>query len=146
MTGFHGFGATAALRERAGPNVAFLGMVDDATMAERFARCRALVFPGVELTWNAATCGPHRDNPRMIRLMVGLGNPGPEYEGTRQQRPVAPHGRVPTGRQGSRRCGGRNAGVVINGIHDARVAVLRADILDLMRCIGRAAQRAAPAE
>ena len=43
-----GGGATAALRERAGPNVAFLGMVDDATMAERFARCRALVFPGVE--------------------------------------------------------------------------------------------------
>ncbi len=43
-----GGGATASLRERAGPNVTFLGTVDDATMADRFAKCRALVFPGVE--------------------------------------------------------------------------------------------------
>lgn len=43
-----GGGASAALKEKAGPNVTFLGMVDDATMEENFARCRALVFPGVE--------------------------------------------------------------------------------------------------
>lgn len=43
-----GGGVTPDLRERAGPNVTFLGVVDDATMAERFAGCRALVFPGVE--------------------------------------------------------------------------------------------------
>lgn len=43
-----GGGASAALKEKAGPNVTFLGMVDDATMEEHFARCRALVFPGVE--------------------------------------------------------------------------------------------------
>jgi glycosyltransferase involved in cell wall biosynthesis len=43
-----GDGASRALKERAGPNVHFLGAVDDATMEDHFARCRALVFPGVE--------------------------------------------------------------------------------------------------
>jgi glycosyltransferase involved in cell wall biosynthesis len=43
-----GSGAPRALKERAAPNVRFLGAVDDATMADHFARCRALVFPGVE--------------------------------------------------------------------------------------------------
>jgi glycosyltransferase involved in cell wall biosynthesis len=43
-----GEGASAALRRRAGPNITFLGAVDDATMAHHFAHCRALVFPGIE--------------------------------------------------------------------------------------------------
>lgn len=43
-----GEGATPALRRRAGPNITFLGAVDDATMAHHFAHCRALVFPGIE--------------------------------------------------------------------------------------------------
>jgi glycosyltransferase involved in cell wall biosynthesis len=43
-----GDGAAARLRAAAGPNVRFLGAVDDATMAAWFARCRALVYPGVE--------------------------------------------------------------------------------------------------
>jgi glycosyltransferase involved in cell wall biosynthesis len=43
-----GAGADAALRGMAGPSVQFLGAVDDATMAHHFARCKALLFPGVE--------------------------------------------------------------------------------------------------
>lgn len=43
-----GEGVPPALRRQAGPNVCFLGAVDDRTMAEHFAHCRALVFPGVE--------------------------------------------------------------------------------------------------
>ncbi len=43
-----GGGAGKALRAAAAPNVRFLGVVDDATMAGWLARCRALVFPGVE--------------------------------------------------------------------------------------------------
>lgn len=43
-----GSGASPALREKAGPNVRFLGAVDDATMERHFAECRALIFPGVE--------------------------------------------------------------------------------------------------
>ena len=43
-----GDGATDRLRARAGPTVRFLGPVDDAAMAAWLARCRALVFPGVE--------------------------------------------------------------------------------------------------
>ncbi|MGI4777619.1 MAG: glycosyltransferase [Janthinobacterium lividum] len=43
-----GAGATAALRRIAGPTVRFLGAVDDATMTHHFARCKALLFPGVE--------------------------------------------------------------------------------------------------
>lgn len=43
-----GEGADAALRRRAGPGIRFLGPVSDAAMAHHLARCRALVFPGVE--------------------------------------------------------------------------------------------------
>ncbi|MEP9356969.1 glycosyltransferase [Xanthobacter sp. KR7-65] len=43
-----GSGANKALRRMAGPNITFLGAVDDATMADYFARTRALVFPGIE--------------------------------------------------------------------------------------------------
>lgn len=43
-----GSGASQSLRDRAGPNVRFLGTVDDATMARYFSECRALIFPGVE--------------------------------------------------------------------------------------------------
>lgn len=43
-----GSGASAELKKKAGPNVQFLGAVDDATMAHHFARCKALIFPGVE--------------------------------------------------------------------------------------------------
>ena len=43
-----GSGASRALRERAGPNVRFLGAVDDAEMERHFASCQALIFPGVE--------------------------------------------------------------------------------------------------
>ncbi len=43
-----GGGASRAMRERAGTNVTFLGAVDDATLAFWFARCRALVHPGIE--------------------------------------------------------------------------------------------------
>jgi glycosyltransferase involved in cell wall biosynthesis len=43
-----GGGATRALKERAGPSVTFLGAVDDATLAFWYARCRALIHPGVE--------------------------------------------------------------------------------------------------
>jgi glycosyltransferase involved in cell wall biosynthesis len=43
-----GGGASPALRRLAGPNVEFLGAVDDATMTHHFAHCKALLFPGVE--------------------------------------------------------------------------------------------------
>ena len=38
----------AALRRLAGPNVEFLGAVDDRQMAHHFSHCKALLFPGVE--------------------------------------------------------------------------------------------------
>jgi glycosyltransferase involved in cell wall biosynthesis len=37
-----------ALQAMAGPTIKFLGSPDDATVADLFARCRALVFPGLE--------------------------------------------------------------------------------------------------
>jgi glycosyltransferase involved in cell wall biosynthesis len=37
-----------ALQEVAGPNIEFLGYIDDATRRELFATCRAFVFPGEE--------------------------------------------------------------------------------------------------
>ena len=43
-----GGGATQALRRSAGPSIKFLGSVSDAQMAEYFAGCKALIFPGVE--------------------------------------------------------------------------------------------------
>jgi glycosyltransferase involved in cell wall biosynthesis len=43
-----GSGADKALRKMAGPNIVFLGAVSDQSMADHFARCRALIFPGVE--------------------------------------------------------------------------------------------------
>lgn len=43
-----GDGVSERLRAAAGPTVRFLGAVDDATLADALARCRALVFPGVE--------------------------------------------------------------------------------------------------
>ena len=38
----------AELRERAGPNIEFLGSVSDAELKKLYAGCRAYVFPGVE--------------------------------------------------------------------------------------------------
>jgi len=43
-----GAGITSELRKMAGPTIRFLGAVNDETIAHYFARCRALVFPGVE--------------------------------------------------------------------------------------------------
>lgn len=43
-----GGGATAQLKAMAGPNIRFLGSVDDKTMANAFATAKALIFPGVE--------------------------------------------------------------------------------------------------
>lgn len=43
-----GEGAPASLKKMAGPTIQFLGGVDDATMTRHLARCRALIFPGVE--------------------------------------------------------------------------------------------------
>lgn len=43
-----GAGNTKKLRKIAGPTIRFLGAVDDQTMAHHIARCRALIFPGVE--------------------------------------------------------------------------------------------------
>ena len=37
-----------SLEKRAGPNIEFLGWVDDAKLAELYASCTALVFPGEE--------------------------------------------------------------------------------------------------
>lgn len=36
------------LKAMAGPNIEFLGYIDDSLQAEYYSRCRALVFPGVE--------------------------------------------------------------------------------------------------
>lgn len=38
----------AALERLAGPTVEFLGKVDDVTLRQMYARCRALIFPGEE--------------------------------------------------------------------------------------------------
>lgn len=43
-----GSGATDKLRRMAGPTIRFLGQCDDDQMAEKFARCKALIYPGVE--------------------------------------------------------------------------------------------------
>lgn len=43
-----GDGATAKLRQSAGPTVSFLGAVSDAEMERCFSGCRALLYPGVE--------------------------------------------------------------------------------------------------
>ncbi|MDI4664835.1 glycosyltransferase [Xanthobacter autotrophicus] len=43
-----GSGGSNQLRKMAGPTVRFLGAVDDREMERKFARCRALIFPGVE--------------------------------------------------------------------------------------------------
>lgn len=43
-----GDGASARLRQSAGPTVKFLGAVSDGEMAAHFAACRALLYPGVE--------------------------------------------------------------------------------------------------
>lgn len=37
-----------ALRARAGKNIEFLGAISDSALAECYAKCRALVFPGIE--------------------------------------------------------------------------------------------------
>ena len=39
---------STALRQKAGPNVVFLGKTDFATLRDHMARCRALIFPGEE--------------------------------------------------------------------------------------------------
>lgn len=41
-------GEAARLKKMAGKNCEFLGWVDDPELAERYARCRALIFPGDE--------------------------------------------------------------------------------------------------
>lgn len=43
-----GEGVTPALKKLAGPTIEFLGAVDDKIWAHHLARCRALIFPGVE--------------------------------------------------------------------------------------------------
>lgn len=43
-----GSGASDKLRKMAGPTVRFLGAVDDKEIQRSFARCKALIFPGVE--------------------------------------------------------------------------------------------------
>jgi glycosyltransferase involved in cell wall biosynthesis len=43
-----GAGATPALRKMAGPTVTFEDEADDLTMERHFARCKALLYPGVE--------------------------------------------------------------------------------------------------
>jgi glycosyltransferase involved in cell wall biosynthesis len=43
-----GGGATAKMKAQAGPTVRFLGTLGDTELAERFAQCKALIFPGVE--------------------------------------------------------------------------------------------------
>ncbi len=43
-----GAGASRSLKRAAGPNIKFVGSVDDAALGGYLSRCRALVFPGVE--------------------------------------------------------------------------------------------------
>jgi len=43
-----GSGATPQMRKAAGPNVQFLGAVEDAALVRLLSQCRALVFPGLE--------------------------------------------------------------------------------------------------
>lgn len=43
-----GDGATAKLKQSAGPTVHFLGAVSDSEMETHFAACKALLYPGVE--------------------------------------------------------------------------------------------------
>lgn len=43
-----GDGATARLKQSAGPTVRFLGAVSDSEMETHFAACKALLYPGVE--------------------------------------------------------------------------------------------------
>lgn len=43
-----GGGEEKKLRAMAGPTIEFLGRLDGAALSERYAKCRALVFPGVE--------------------------------------------------------------------------------------------------
>jgi len=43
-----GAGVTPQMQKMAGPNVKFLGAVSDEVMADKFACCKALIFPGVE--------------------------------------------------------------------------------------------------
>lgn len=43
-----GDGASARLKQSAGPTVRFLGAVSDAEMERCFSNCRALIYPGVE--------------------------------------------------------------------------------------------------
>jgi glycosyltransferase involved in cell wall biosynthesis len=43
-----GSGATPSLKNLAGPTVRFIDRADDATMAQLFATCRALIYPGLE--------------------------------------------------------------------------------------------------
>ncbi|WLB50110.1 glycosyltransferase [Bradyrhizobium ottawaense] len=43
-----GTGASPQLRGMAGPTIRFLGALDDESMASKFARCKALIYPGVE--------------------------------------------------------------------------------------------------
>lgn len=43
-----GDGASARLKQSAGPTVSFLGAVSDAEMERCFSNCRALIYPGVE--------------------------------------------------------------------------------------------------
>lgn len=43
-----GDGATAKLKQSAGPTVRFLGAVSDSEMETHFAACKALLYPGVE--------------------------------------------------------------------------------------------------
>jgi glycosyltransferase involved in cell wall biosynthesis len=72
-----------ALRAAAGPSVEFLGWRSDAEVADLFARCRALLFPGVEdygiVPLEAAAAG--RPTIALARggaleTMVGLGRDG----------------------------------------------------------------------
>jgi glycosyltransferase involved in cell wall biosynthesis len=43
-----GSGATPQMRKAAGPNIQFLGAVEDAALTRLLSQCRALVFPGLE--------------------------------------------------------------------------------------------------
>lgn len=53
--------AEAACRDAAGPNVTFLGRVDDSTLRDLYRRCAAVLMPGIEdfgiVPVEAAACG-----------------------------------------------------------------------------------------